>query len=390
MSTFARATQSENGALSAARSVLRRLLETESVSGVIVDIASTGPGIPHRRLVRDPEQIERALPFAPVILTSGARLASQVTDRRVAPGPERPQKPPTAIVLRPCEAKAAVELAKLRQVDPHQVLIVAVDCVGTHEASDFSELGVAAEAWAEEYLGRLREGAADSSDVRAYRAACSRCVDAAAPVADLWLHVVGVPEADGVLVEVSDPALAERLGLDVVEDPPQRAPVLGQLRDQRSAKRAQDLEAALQSLQPGAGGTPGLAELFDTCLRCLNCGTACPICYCKECLFRTDSVKVEPRHLLDLAERRGAVRLPGDAILYQLTRLMHVSMSCVGCGMCASACPMDLPVDLVFQAVGRETQTLLAYAPGFDPAQPIPVSTFERDEFESLGEHSPR
>jgi formate dehydrogenase subunit beta len=206
-------------------------------------------------------------------------------------------------------------------------------------------------------------------------------------VADIWLHVIGVPEADEILVEVRDPALAEQLGLTVIDASPDRSPVLAGLKEQRLAKRQLDLDAALQALQPGEDGTPGLAVLFDTCLRCLNCGTACPICYCKECLFRTDSVKVDTRHLLDLADRRGAVRLPGDAILYQLTRLIHVSTSCVGCGLCASACPMDLPVDLVFQAVARETQALLEYQPGFDPAQPVPVSTFEREEFETLGEH---
>jgi formate dehydrogenase (coenzyme F420) beta subunit len=387
MSIFARAPQTGEGALAGARSVLHRLLETQSVSGVVVDVAGGGQAIPHRRLVHAGEQIERSLPLAPVMLASGARLATQVTDRRVAPDAERSLNPPTAIVLRPCEAKAVVELVKLRQVDPQQVLIVAVDCVGTHEASEFVELGVAADAWAQRYAEGLRAGASEPNVERAYRSACTRCVDAVAPVADIWLHVIGVPETDEILVEVHDPALAERLGLSAIEDRPGRAPVLTQLQGQRLAKRQQDLDAALQALQPGEDGTPGLAALFDTCLRCLNCGTACPICYCKECLFRTDSVKVDTRHLLDLADRRGAVRLPGDAILYQLTRLMHVSTSCVGCGLCASACPMDLPVDLVFQAVARETQALLEYQPGFDPAQPVPVSTFQREEFETLGEH---
>jgi formate dehydrogenase subunit beta len=387
MSIFARAPQTGQGVLSGAQSVLHRLLETQSVSGVVVDVAGGSQAIPQRRLVHAREQIEHSLPFAPVMLASGARLATQVTDRRVAPEAEQTAKPPTALVLRPCEAKAAVELAKLRQVDPQQVMIVAVDCVGSHEASDFKELGLAAGAWATQYAEALRAGAPDSTAQQGYRSACTRCLDAVAPVADIWLHVIGVPEADEIIVEVRDPALAEQLGLTVIDAPPDRSPVLAGLKEQRLAKRQLDLDAALQALQPGEDGTPGLAALFDTCLRCLNCGTACPICYCKECLFRTDSVKVDTRHLLDLADRRGAVRLPGDAILYQLTRLMHVSTSCVGCGLCASACPMDLPVDLVFQAVARETQALLEYQPGFDPAQPVPVSTFEREEFESLGEH---
>jgi len=388
MSIFARAPQSGQGAVAGARSVLRRLLETESVSGVIVDVAGKGNGIPHRRLVHHLEQIDRSLAFGPVMTTNGARLATQVTDRRVAPDADRGTSIPTAIVHRPCEAKAAVELRKLHQVDPRQVMVIAVDCVGTHEASGFLAMESAADAWSEEYVESLRAGEPDSAWPIAYRPACSRCVDAISAVADLWLHVIGVPETDEILVEVGDPVLAERLGLSASDDSPGRASTLAALRACRSAKRQQDLDAALQALQPAEeDGSPGLAALFDTCLGCLNCGTACPICYCKECLFRTDSVRMDTRHLIDLADRRGAVRLPGDAILYQLTRLMHVSTSCVGCGLCASACPMDLPVDWVFQAVARETQSLLDYHPGFDPAQPIPVSTFEREEFETLGEH---
>ena len=386
MSIFARAPQSGQGAVAGARSVLRRLLETESVSGVIVDVAGKGNAIPHRRLVHQLEQIDRSLVFAPVMSTNGARLAAQVTDRRLAPDAPPGTGVPTAIVLRPCEAKAAVELRKLHQVDPRQVMIIAVDCVGTCEASDFVGMEIAPERWSEQYSESLRSGELDSAGARAYRPACSRCVDAVAPVADLWLHVIGVPAAEEVLVEVGDPLLAERLGLSTIEDPPGRASTMAALREQRSMRRQQDLDGALQALQAGEDGVPGLAALFDSCLRCLNCGTACPICYCKECLFRTDSVRMDTRHLLDLADRRGAVRLPGDAILYQLTRLIHVSTSCVGCGLCASACPMDLPVDRVFQAVARETQSLLEYYPGFDPAQPIPVSTFEREEFETLGE----
>ncbi|MCJ7512002.1 MAG: 4Fe-4S binding protein, partial [Anaerolineales bacterium] len=359
MSVYAKPAVTGQGTIAGARSFLRRMLEGQSVSSVLVDVAAEGQGIPHRRLVHDPEQLEHSLPFAPAILASGARLAAQLTERRAMQAGGRPAgKRPCAIVMRPCEARAAVELSKLRQVDLSQVLIIAVDCVGTHEAAAFGGLEMPGVEWAERYTESLRRGGADSPVPLPYRRACTRCVDAVAPVADIWLHVIGVPEAEEILVEVRDPELAERLELGAVDDVPERGVVLAQLKAQRESKRQLELDAALQALQPGADGRPGLTGQFDTCLRCLNCGTACPLCYCKECLFRTDSLRVECRHLFDLAERRGAVRLPGDAILYQLTRLIHVSTSCVGCGLCSSACPMDLPVDLVFQSVGRETQAL--------------------------------
>jgi formate dehydrogenase (coenzyme F420) beta subunit len=388
MSVFLLPPTTGAGVPPAAQSVLRLLLENRIASGVLVDIEATGKEIPHRRLVHDVVQLAHSLPLAPVIQANGARLAAQLTDRRFSPDGAQPDvRPRVAVVMRPCEAKATIELSKLRQVDLSQVMIVAVDCVGTYEAAAWKDFAHKTQDGLGSSLAALRAGEAESPQPMAYRQACTRCVDPVAPVADIWLHVIGVSEQAGLLIEVRDPELAEDLGLPTTEDAPGRVQALDRLTATRAARRRADIDGALQALRPGVDGTPGLAAVFDSCLRCLNCGTACPICYCKECLFRTDSVRVECRHLKELAERRGAVRLPGDAILYQLTRLMHVSTSCVGCGLCSSACPMDLPVDLVFQSVGRETQALLAYRPGFDLESPIPSSTFVRDEFVDLGEH---
>jgi formate dehydrogenase subunit beta len=69
-----------------------------------------------------------------------------------------------------------------------------------------------------------------------------------------------------------------------------------------------------------------------------------------------------------------------------LTRLCHVTASCVGCGLCTSGCPADLPVDALFQAVARRTQALFDYVPGRSLEDPLPPATFERKEFVDLGE----
>lgn len=387
MTVFLKPPAAGQGPEAASRAFLRRLLESEAASAVLVDVVSDRQSLPQRRLVHDADSLQRSLPFAPLMLASGARLAAQLTDRRPSrDGARSGAERRCAIVLRPCEARATVELSKLKQVDLGQLLIIAVDCIGTHEAAAYAELALRPDAWAERYLEAMRDGLGSSPFPQPYREACNRCVDPVAPAADVWLHVIGVPPDQDLVIEVRDEGLADRLGLEQAGDAAGRDPAVSRLRSTREDIKARELEAALASLQPQGDGLPGLAAVFDSCLRCLNCGTACPICYCKECLFRTDSLRVECRHLFDLAERRGAVRLPGDAILYQLTRLMHVSTSCVGCGLCTSACPMDLPVDRLFQSVGRETQALLSYRPGVDAESPIPASTFVREEFEWMGE----
>ena len=38
-----------------------------------------------------------------------------------------------------------------------------------------------------------------------------------------------------------------------------------------------------------------------------------------------------------------------EPLLFQLGRMSHMSLSCVSCGMCEDACPVDIPVGRIFQ-----------------------------------------
>ena len=96
----------EGDTLEAMRRVLRALVENKVVDAVLVPLAT-----PDRRnlvptLVHDPAQLERADPIAPVMPIQSARIVSQLTF--TGPG-ER-----LAVVLKPCEWRATVELAKLQ------------------------------------------------------------------------------------------------------------------------------------------------------------------------------------------------------------------------------------------------------------------------------------
>jgi len=72
--------------------------------------------------------------------------------------------------------------------------------------------------------------------------------------------------------------------------------------------------------------------------------------------------------------------LPSDTLLFHITRLNHMSTSCVGCGMCTEACPSEISVGRVFRAVGEKTQAIFEYQPGRSVEDPLPVTTFREDE----------
>jgi len=93
-----------------------------------------------------------------------------------------------------------------------------------------------------------------------------------------------------------------------------------------------------------------------------------------------------PEYYLTAAHRKGAVRLLSDTLLFHMTRLNHMGLSCVSCGMCTSACPADIPVGAVFSAIGEQVQTTFEYHPGRDVGEPLPLITFQPNEWTEVGE----
>jgi formate dehydrogenase subunit beta len=261
-----------------------------------------------------------------------------------------------------------------------------VDCVGTYEPPDYQNTAEDSTAWTAAVLGAAREGNPDSPNSLPYRPACQICETPAPWSADIALHTIGVDTGSHVLAAIEDDALAAALGLEPGSEDGGRSQVVESLIATRRERRQANLDEMAAMLATQEDGTAGLLALFETCQRCHNCTTACPICYCKQCLFQTRTFEHEPRRFYGWAARKGAARLPGDTIAFQLTRLSHVTTSCVGCGLCTSACPADLPVDRLFQTVARETQALFEYVPGRDLAETLPTATFRKDEFVEIGE----
>ncbi|MGE5586119.1 MAG: 4Fe-4S dicluster domain-containing protein [Bacillota bacterium] len=358
---------------------LARLLEVGAVDGLVVPVEATAGVITHV-LAKDPRLVERAgRPLAPVMPSSAATVVSEIVRKRPSGR--------VAALLRPCEARALVELVKLKQATPENVVAISMDCAGTYDPVLYREAG----------------GNVDALETRQ---ACRVCLNPA-PLEDalpgMVLGLIGLDESDDVVVSVHerlDPAVAavvEELGLASGEDAGRRrrASVQALVQERRRAYDAFIEDARRKAASPGSGptgrdvsgtsdgsGLEAFARELAACTGCHNCRVACPVCYCRECLFDTDTFEYEAGQFLRKAGRKGALKMPSETVLYHLTRMNHMSLSCVGCGQCEQACPAHLPLFRLFAMASRRTQEVFGYVPGTSLDDELPFSTFREQELE--------
>jgi formate dehydrogenase subunit beta len=279
------------------------------------------------------------------------------------------------VVLRPCELRALVELVKLQQASLDDLVTIGVDCVGTYDVPAYLEKRLETgdqKLWRELYDNL-------QSPISGLRDACQMCEKPHVEQADITFELFEGVDA-GISIDLRD-EIAEKLALRPSAPSTAREETI----ERTVAARTEVRDARFAEMQKLLD-EEGIESVLATCVRCHNCMTVCPICYCKTCLFKSPTFDHEPMQYLAWARRKGAYRLPADTMLFHLTRLNHMVLSCVGCGMCTSNCPADLPVGRVFRTIGQQVQTAFGYEPGHGIDDPLPLVTFHENEWMEVGE----
>jgi len=262
-------------------------------------------------------------------------------------------------------------------VNLDRVLTIGIDCYGTYGVLAYGAMAGAVEDLTARLLERVEPTVGFVWQDQDLRPACDICEHFVPEGVDIRIGLFGVEPRQEIAIELADEhaALAPVLGIEERELPG-RAEAIAALQEARIARRDEAFAAIREQTQ----SLDGLLSLFSACLRCHNCTTVCPVCYCRECIFRSPTFDHASQQYMRWAGRRGAVRMPSDTLLFQITRLNHMAASCIGCGLCEDGCPSSIPLTAIFRAVGQEVQALFDYEAGRSLEEELPLSTFREDE----------
>jgi len=371
----------------AVTALLKFALEKKLVDAVLVVKQRNGnryDGV--LSLITDPDDVIEsagALHFAPVNVAKEInKYLDGAKDSKIA------------VTCKPCDCRAIIELAKRGQIDKANVLLIGLNCTGTvlpvvarkmiKEQYQINPEDVVGEELDNGKLiitladGTRKQRDLEELEKKGYgrRENCRRCAISIPTMADLACGKWGAKGKKATFIEVCSKTGSDLIekaieaGALIVETPDKEAIEEREKKDKQAIERAQRWEQRdfdeLRRL-PNKDRLNYWLEYFNRCIKCFGCRDVCPICYCKDCYL-------EPE--------RGFVQggqIPPH-IMFPLVRLAHVADSCVNCGQCQDACPMEIPLTRLYHMLNGELSAMFGYVPGMDVSDYPPLTTVTDEE----------
>jgi len=358
------------------RDFFKTVLEQDEISAIQVPWRLPMKNMVMPTLITDPERLSGADPLSPAFPMNSAKIVSRLT-RKEAGGI-------VAAVMRPCEIRAFIELVKLKQGRIENLVIIGIDCLGAFQNRDyFNWIENDGEESSKKFYTSVLNGKGAAADGIDLSPACQVCESPIPMGADIAIGLYGMDTSNQILIQAETDKgenLMTKFQLTDEEEPPSRKKAVEKLVEERTAAR----DNMFTETHDATDNLEKLTMYLANCVNCYNCRVACPVCYCRECVFVTDVFDHEPSQYLRWADRKGAVKMPTDTVFYHITRLAHMSTACVGCGQCSNACPNDISVMELFRSISQNTQNAFDYTPGQSIEDKPPLSVFKEEEFEEV------
>jgi len=362
--------------LAALREFSREILDQDDISAILAPWRLPMKNMVMPTLLTDPHHLENIDPLSPAFPINSAKVVSRLT--------RKPSGSKIAAMMRPCEIRAFHELVKLKQGRTEDLIIIGIDCLGAFGNRDyFKWVGEDVDAATKKFYTHVLSAKNADFDGVALAAACRSCEFPVAEGADVSIEIFGVDTGSTLLIQARTDQgenLLNKLSYPRTEVPSSRRKAL----DDLIVERIRIRDGMLAETRAATDSLEKLTSYLANCINCYNCRVACPVCYCRECVFVTDVFDHDPAQYMRWAEKKGAVKIPTDTVLYHITRMVHMSTACVGCGQCSNACPNDIPVMELFRSAAQGTQAAFGYEAGRSLDEKPPMSEFREEEFDEV------
>jgi formate dehydrogenase (coenzyme F420) beta subunit len=343
----------DGDAVDSIRGFLTNLWDLNSFDILLAPLEETGGDMVSLQTIEDRSGLERVNPFAPIMFENAARFASESIQN--LPGKK------IAVLLKPCELRAFVEIRKRKNLplDRSSVVILGVDCIGTISVEDYSQVKESSSL--DKLTGDVLQNAAQGAlRPQEFRTACQVCDWPAPCGADITIGSIGVPSEKFLLIISQDENIDDRFGLASAGLAPaseyqvsHRETVVGAIADMRTGVRKKLVEDMQGSYR--FNDIASFLAWFANCSVCGSCLSACPL------------YEGEFDSLFGLPQTEGSSTSP----LAELVAMSRWLASCSGCGMCEQSCTCDVPLTLLISALSHRVRGEMSYRCG-DPSQRLP------------------
>ena len=334
--------------------VIRNIVRGMLRAGLVEEVLAFARGLTESDIVplfiTDQQDVDRIVTIS-YYPSSLAKLIAEYRDKDKKIG----------MVVRSCDARAMVELAKRQQLNLENFYLVGIECYGVvknrdkgHEIYIFSkEMKIDGE------LKPLDEGILSPN--------CRRCEYPIPTMADVSCRI----EQSGETLVTANTEKGRKI-LSAANIPIEEGHQSDITAMKERAARWQDREfGELREMESKERLSYWLSQ-FDKCIKCYGCRNSCPLCYCADCYLG-------PERLLIQREEIPPQRL------FHITRLIHVGDSCLNCGQCEATCPMEIPISKLYHMLYKELSGIFKYESGLDIDTLPPVSAITDEDLVKPG-----